>query len=88
MTTRQCHLLGGWFATSIQVFIGIIALTSLVYKREFVENPKRPISIWIMDVSKQIFSSVIIHFCNIGIIISITNVIVTKIILIKSLLLI
>jgi len=72
-TSRQCHLLGGWFATSIQVFIGVIALTSLVYKREFIENPKRPITIWFMDVSKQIFSSVIIHFCNIGLSILFAN---------------
>ena len=66
MYSTTCHLLGGWFATFVQVFIGIIAMSSLVYKREYIENPKRPISIWLMDVSKQGISSIIIHFCNIG----------------------
>ena len=42
-------------------------MSSLVYKREYVEtSPRRPVNIWLMDISKQGISSVIIHFCNIG----------------------
>ena len=64
----HCHLLGGYFSSAVQIFIGVIAFSSLVYKREFVETSpsRRPINIWLMDVSKQAISSVIIHFCNIG----------------------
>lgn len=50
----------------VQVFIGVFAAASLVYKRILEPpNSRRPVSIWLMDVSKQGVSSVVIHFSNI-----------------------
>lgn len=62
----QCVLLGGTFAYLIQLFIGVVAMSTLVYKRNVTEHPRRPLDIWLMDVSKQLVSSVIIHVWNIG----------------------
>mmetsp|Transcript_3670 Transcript_3670/g.3272 ORF Transcript_3670/g.3272 Transcript_3670/m.3272 type:complete len:249 (-) Transcript_3670:134-880(-) len=63
--SSSCHLLAGNFATSLQIFIGIIAGFSLIYKRYFVESNLRPLHVWLLDVSKQVFSSMIIHVWNI-----------------------
>ena len=68
----SCHLLAGTFAVVIQAFIGVVSLSTLVYKR-FVDASRRPLEIWLMDVSKQIFSSVFIHFWNIFLSIAFTN---------------
>ena len=69
---KSCHLLAGSFAVVIQAFIGIVSLSTLVYKR-FIDNSRRPLEIWLMDVSKQIFSSIFIHFWNIALSIIFTN---------------
>ena len=43
------------------------ALASLVYKREYVdEEPKRPLLIWGMDVSKQVIAESTIHVYNVA----------------------
>jgi hypothetical protein len=66
MVQAQCHLLSGYFATLVQIFIGLFAAFSLVYKR--ILEPiagKRPFMIWLMDVSKQGVASIVIHFSNI-----------------------
>jgi GR25 family glycosyltransferase involved in LPS biosynthesis len=66
MVQAQCHLLSGYFATLIQIFIGLFAAGSLVYKRLLDPvNSRRPFVIWLMDVSKQGVSSIVIHFSNI-----------------------
>lgn len=61
----QCKLLGGSFAFFLQFMIAFLAGIMLLYKRAFTEYPKRPLVIWLMDVSKQGFSSVLIHFWNV-----------------------
>ena len=59
----------------LQGLIGLIALSSLLYKRAVLdEHPKRPFNVWFMDISKQCFSSVLVHFFNIGISIMLSKV--------------
>jgi hypothetical protein len=66
-TTGQCELLGGAYALFLQGLIGVMALSSLLYKRAVLDEvPRRPFNIWFMDVSKQCFSSVVVHFWNVG----------------------
>lgn len=63
---NSCHLLGGMFASSIQVFIGLVGGSTLIYKRALeTDEIRRPFDIWILDVSKQGFASVLVHFANI-----------------------
>jgi len=63
----QCELLGGAYALFLQGLIGVMALSSLLYKRAVLDEvPRRPFNIWFMDVSKQCFSSVVVHFWNVG----------------------
>ena len=64
--SKSCQLLGGSFANLLQLFIGLTAGVSLIYKRYVVETNRRPIEIWFLDISKQGISSLIIHFWNIG----------------------
>jgi hypothetical protein len=72
---EQCTLLEGGFAMFLQFMIGIVALSSLVYKRYVVEpEPRRPYEVWCMDVGKQVIQSVFIHFSNIGLAIMISDV--------------
>lgn len=59
----ECHLLGPW-ALIVQGALGLLALSSLVYKR-WRETPRRPLRIWFFDVSKQVFGSVLLHLANI-----------------------
>jgi hypothetical protein len=70
--TSQCHLIAGKFATSLQIFIGATAMGTLIYKR-YTETPRRFLDIWLMDVSKQVFSSALVHFWNIGLSILFTS---------------
>jgi hypothetical protein len=62
----SCRLIAGLFATMLQVGIGCFAGLSLLYKHYFVESPRRSFDIWMMDISKQGFASVLIHFWNIA----------------------
>jgi hypothetical protein len=59
----ECHLLGP-YALLVQGALGLLAVSSLVYKR-WRETPRRPLKIWFFDVSKQVFGSVLLHLANI-----------------------
>ena len=71
-SANNCHLIAGTFATFLQFLLGLFAISTLVYKRS-VETPRRPLDIWLMDVSKQVLSSFVIHFWNIGLSILFAN---------------
>ncbi|MCJ1473323.1 hypothetical protein MMC13_001974 [Lambiella insularis] len=58
----ECQLLGP-FAIFIQAALGVLALSSLVYKR-WRERPQRPLKIWGFDVSKQVVGSILLHLAN------------------------
>jgi len=58
----ECKLLGP-FSLLVQGALGALALLSLVYKR-WRERPRRPVKIWIFDVSKQVFGAIILHVVN------------------------
>ena len=58
----ECRLLGP-FSLLVQAALGALALLSLVYKR-WRERPRRPIKIWLFDVSKQVFGAIILHVLN------------------------
>lgn len=59
----ECRLLEGPVAYLAQLVLFGFVLATLFYKRSF-EIPKRPIKVWGMDVSKQAFSSIAAHLCN------------------------
>lgn len=61
---RSCQLLAGSFALGLQVFIGLFAGSSLFCKY-YLERPQRKFAIFLLDVSKQGISSILIHFWNI-----------------------
>lgn len=58
----ECRLLGP-FSLLVQAALGALALLSLVYKR-WRERPRRPVKIWLFDVSKQVFGAIILHILN------------------------
>jgi hypothetical protein len=58
----ECELLGP-FSILIQGALGILALSSLVFKR-WRERPQRPLKIWGFDVSKQVVGSILLHLAN------------------------
>jgi hypothetical protein len=60
---NECHLLGPW-ALIVQGALGLLAVSSLFYKR-WRESPRRPLKIWFFDVSKQVVGSVLLHLANI-----------------------
>ena len=64
LKSSECKLLGGLFSYCIQLFLGITALSSLVYKRH-IERPQREWKIWAYDVGKQLIGGFFIHFANI-----------------------
>ena len=47
------------------MLLTILSFSALIVKR-FLEFPKRPWKIWLMDVSKQAGSQILAHFLNIG----------------------
>ncbi|CAJ2502016.1 Uu.00g048690.m01.CDS01 [Anthostomella pinea] len=59
----ECRLLGP-FALFVQLALGGLALSTLVFKR-WRERPQRPLKIWFFDVSKQVFGSVLVHMANV-----------------------
>ncbi|KAF2795346.1 hypothetical protein K505DRAFT_324126 [Melanomma pulvis-pyrius CBS 109.77] len=59
----ECHLLGS-YALLVQGALGLLAVSSLVFKR-WRETPRRPLKIWFFDASKQVFGSVLLHLANI-----------------------
>ncbi|GMH82623.1 hypothetical protein TrVE_jg5096 [Triparma verrucosa] len=60
----QCHLVGGFFASIVQVILFVLSFSSLLLKRHY-ERPRRPMKVWILDTLKQGFSANLIHFWNI-----------------------
>ncbi|KAJ1517729.1 hypothetical protein HMI55_006177 [Coelomomyces lativittatus] len=61
--SSQCQLLDH-FAIGVQSFMALIALSSLFYKRHR-EHPRRPLNIWLLDVSKQALGGLLVHSCNV-----------------------
>ena len=59
----ECRLLGP-FALIVQAGLGVLALSSLVFKR-WRERPRRPMKVWFFDVSKQVVGSVLLHLLNV-----------------------
>jgi len=60
----QCKLLGP-FSLFVQAILGLLSLSSLLFKR-YQEYPhQRPWLIWFFDVSKQVFGSLGIHILNV-----------------------
>ena len=60
----KCKLLGGIFSYCIQLFLGFVAISSLVLKRH-IERPQRKWDIWMFDVGKQLVGGFFIHCANI-----------------------
>ncbi|KAF1809333.1 hypothetical protein P152DRAFT_461516 [Eremomyces bilateralis CBS 781.70] len=60
---HECDLLGD-FSLLVQSSLGLLALTSLVYKR-WRETPRRPLKIWAFDASKQVVGSMMLHVLNV-----------------------
>lgn len=58
----ECELLGS-FSLLVQSALGILALSSLVWKR-WRERPQRPLKIWAFDASKQVVGSMLLHVAN------------------------
>lgn len=52
MEEQQCTLLTDAFSRYLQLFLAFLAISTLWFKRKY-ELPQRPLSIWILDVSKQ-----------------------------------
>lgn len=59
----QCKLLGGTFSYCIQIFLGFLAISSLILKRH-IERPQRKWDIWTFDVGKQLVGGFFIHCAN------------------------
>jgi hypothetical protein len=58
----ECRLLGP-FALLVQGALGLLAISSLVFKR-WREKPRRPLKVWAFDASKQVFGSALLHLAN------------------------
>lgn len=58
----ECRLLGP-FALIVQACLGVLAMSSLVFKR-WQERPRRPFKIWFFDVSKQVVGTALLHVLN------------------------
>ena len=58
----KCELLG-MFGFFIQFVLGIFCFRILIIKRQ-LESPKRSTIIWILDISKQGISTLLLHFFN------------------------
>ncbi|KAI9307219.1 vacuolar membrane protein-domain-containing protein [Cunninghamella echinulata] len=62
---NECQLLDG-FALIVQFLLAFTALLLLLYKRH-KEKPRRPFTVWCLDISKQFISAGLIHCINIEI---------------------
>lgn len=62
----ECRLISGIFAQCLQLALGVLAGSTLVYKRHTEISNQRPYDVWLMDVSKQGVQSVFVHFSNIA----------------------
>lgn len=59
---QKCQILGS-FGIVIQALLGLLSFLALIVKR-YLEHPKRPMIVWLLDTSKQAFSSVLAHCMN------------------------
>ncbi|KAI9189911.1 hypothetical protein H9P43_001344 [Blastocladiella emersonii ATCC 22665] len=59
----QCELMDG-FAIGVQLLMGSAAFLSLLFKRHR-ESPRRPMRVWLCDVSKQGFGASFVHGLNV-----------------------
>lgn len=62
-SSDQCKLIAGWFAILLQVGIIVIAIGTLVLKRQF-EKPRRSLVVWSFDASKQAASAIVGRIAN------------------------
>ena len=60
--TKGWDILGP-FGIFIQALLGLLSFSALIVKR-FFEHPKRPFIVWVLDTSKQAFSSTLAHLLN------------------------
>mmetsp|Transcript_34047 Transcript_34047/g.47186 ORF Transcript_34047/g.47186 Transcript_34047/m.47186 type:complete len:256 (+) Transcript_34047:238-1005(+) len=60
MIEGECGLLSGLNGIFAQFALAFVALLSLVLKRQS-EKPRRPLNVWIYDVSKQAFAAAAAH---------------------------
>ena len=71
---RECKLMVGWFAAFLQCLIAVLAASSLLYKRYYLEKePRRPHEVWLMDMCKQGTQGFLVHFGNMGLAILMTQ---------------
>ncbi|TDH72607.1 hypothetical protein CCR75_001031 [Bremia lactucae] len=59
----ECKLLSGNFAIALQILLGLIAISVLVFKRVH-EVPQRPLMIWAFDAAKQMVGATCAHVAN------------------------
>ncbi|ETV74922.1 hypothetical protein, variant [Aphanomyces astaci] len=71
-TIERCTLLNGTFNNLIQVMLGLIALSVLIFKR-YHERPRRPLRIWMFDASKQLIGAGVAHAANLAIAITLSG---------------
>ena len=60
---EECELLGP-VALTVQCVLGLLSMSSLLYKRMNEGPVKRPFKIWVFDVSKQVIGASFIHILN------------------------
>ncbi|KAG9406818.1 hypothetical protein AC1031_003145 [Aphanomyces cochlioides] len=68
----RCTLLNGAFNDIVQIMLGLIALSVLIFKR-YHESPRRPMRIWMFDASKQLIGAGVAHAANLTIAIVLTG---------------
>ncbi|PJF17302.1 hypothetical protein PSACC_02834 [Paramicrosporidium saccamoebae] len=59
----DCTLLDG-YALFIQCIVGVLAVSSLFFKRH-IERPQRPWIVWFFDTSKQLLAAGAMHLVNV-----------------------
>ena len=62
ITIKEWEILGP-LGLIIQGILGVMSFSALIIKRYF-EHPKRPWNIWVLDTSKQVISSALVHWMN------------------------
>ena len=58
----KCELLG-MFGFFVQFILGVVCFSVLIIKRQ-LESPKRSFIVWLLDISKQGISTLLLHFFN------------------------
>lgn len=59
---EKCNLVG-WLGLASQIGMGFLLLCTMLVKRH-LENPRRQWRVFFLDVSKQVLSSLVLHFVN------------------------